>query len=95
MAEQRRRTDAIDPWPPSGGDRGGGHLGTIFLATVLGVGLGLLAAPQPGTKTRRELRKRLASVGEDIGAALFAAGPRNWAAAARRNTRRPLSSSAS
>jgi len=67
MAEQRRRTDAIDPWPPSDDDREGGHLGTIFLATVLGVGLGLLAAPQPGTKTRRELRKRLASVGEDIG----------------------------
>lgn len=68
MVEQRRRTDAMDPWPSTAGDRGGsGHLGTIFLATVLGVGVGLLAAPQPGTKTRRALRKRLATVGEDLG----------------------------
>jgi gas vesicle protein len=67
MAELRRRTDAIDPWPSTGGDRGGSHLGTIFLATVLGVGVGLLAAPQPGAKTRSALRKGLAAVGEDIG----------------------------
>jgi gas vesicle protein len=67
MAELRRRTDAIDPWPATGGARGGGHLGTMFLATVLGVGVGLLAAPQPGVKTRSALRKRLAAVGEDIG----------------------------
>jgi gas vesicle protein len=66
MADQRRRTDAFDPWPPTT-DRGGGHLGALFLATVLGVGVGLLAAPQPGTKTRRALRKRLATVGEGIG----------------------------
>lgn len=67
MAELRRRTDMIDPWPSTGGDRGGGHLGTMLLATVLGVGVGLLAAPQPGAKTRSALRKRLAAVGEDIG----------------------------
>jgi gas vesicle protein len=67
MAELRRRTDLIDPWSSSGGDRGGGHLGPMLLATVLGVGVGLLAAPQPGAKTRSALRKRLAAVGEDIG----------------------------
>jgi gas vesicle protein len=68
MAELRRRTDMIDPWPSSsGGDRGSGHLGTMLLATVLGVGVGLLAAPQPGARTRSALRKRLAAVGEDIG----------------------------
>ena len=67
MAELRRRTDAIDPWFSTGGDRGGGHLGTMFLAAVLGVGVGLLAAPQPGAKTRSALRKRLAALGEDIG----------------------------
>jgi len=67
MAELRRRTDLIDPWLSSGGDRGGSHLGTMLLATVLGVGVGLLAAPQPGAKTRSALRKRLAAVGEDIG----------------------------
>jgi gas vesicle protein len=67
MAELRRRTDVIDPWPSTGADRRGGHLGTMFLATVLGVGVGLLAAPQPGAKTRRALRKGLAAVSEDIG----------------------------
>jgi gas vesicle protein len=67
MAELRRRTDMINPWLSSGGDRGGSHLGTMLLATVLGVGVGLLAAPQPGAKTRSALRKRLAAVGEDIG----------------------------
>jgi len=68
MAELRRRTDLIDPWlSTGGGDRGGGHLGTMLLATVLGVGVGLLAAPQTGARTRSALRKRLAAVGEDIG----------------------------
>ena len=63
----RRRTDLIDPWLSTGGDRGGGRLGTMLIATVLGVGVGLLAAPQPGARTRSALRKRLAAVGEDIG----------------------------
>ena len=67
MADLRRRTDMIDLWPSAGGDRGGGRLGTLLLATVLGVGVGLLAAPQPGARTRSALRKRLAAVGEDIG----------------------------
>ena len=66
MADLRRRTDLIDPWPSTGG-REGGHLGTMLLATVLGVGVGLLAAPQAGASTRRQLRKRLAAMGEDIG----------------------------
>jgi gas vesicle protein len=54
-------------------DRGrgrGGHLGTVLLATVLGAGVGLLAAPQPGTDTRRALRKRLAAAREDFGEGL-------------------------
>lgn|SRR5690349_1098724 len=38
-----------------------GRLSTAVLATMLGVGVGLLAAPQPGTDTRRVLRKRLAA----------------------------------
>jgi gas vesicle protein len=68
MADLRRRTDMIDPWFSTGGGREGGHLGTMLLATVLGVGVGLLAAPQPGARTRSQLRKRLAAMGEDIGA---------------------------
>jgi hypothetical protein len=45
----------------------GGGAGTILLATILGVGVGLLAAPQPGTDTRRDLRKRLATAREGLG----------------------------
>jgi gas vesicle protein len=47
-----------------------GSIGTILLATALGVGVGLLAAPQPGTDTRRALRKRLAAAREDLGEGL-------------------------
>ena len=45
----------------------GGHVGSLFLATALGVGVGLLAAPQTGSETRRVLRRRLAALGEDFG----------------------------
>ena len=37
---------------------------------MLGVGLGLLAAPQPGIKTRKLLLKRLAALGEGVGEGL-------------------------
>jgi gas vesicle protein len=37
------------------------------VAALLGVGVGLLAAPQPGTKTRKLLLKRLAALGEGLG----------------------------
>ena len=42
-------------------------VGTIFLATALGVGIGLLAAPDTGVRTRRRLRKRLETLGDDLG----------------------------
>jgi hypothetical protein len=48
----------------SSGDRSegrGGRIGTVVLATMLGVGVGLLAAPQAGSDTRRTLKKRLAA----------------------------------
>lgn len=48
----------------------GGQVGTLFLATVLGVGVGLLAAPRPGNDTRRALRKRLTTARHDIGEGL-------------------------
>ena len=50
-----------------GGRRGPGGVGTIFLATALGVGIGLLAAPDTGVRTRRRLRKRLETLGDDLG----------------------------
>jgi gas vesicle protein len=65
ISQQRRMDDQIDPWA-TGGNRGG-SAGSLILATLLGVGIGLLAAPQPGNKTRKLLRQRLASLGEGVG----------------------------
>jgi gas vesicle protein len=66
ITQQRRNDDPGDPWSESRG-RGGAGATTLLLATMLGVGIGLLAAPQPGTKTRKLLLKRLAALGEDVG----------------------------
>jgi gas vesicle protein len=50
--------------------RGGGHAariaGAITLAAVVGLGVGMLAAPQEGARTRQQLRRRIASLGEDL-----------------------------
>ncbi len=50
--------------------RSGGHTagiaGAIALAAVVGLGVGLLAAPQAGERTRKALRNRLASLSEDF-----------------------------
>jgi gas vesicle protein len=51
-------------------NRGGRGAGSLLMAALLGVGIGLLAAPQPGAKTRRLLAKRLAALGEDMGEGL-------------------------
>jgi gas vesicle protein len=70
MATQRRGSgDPLDPWFDAS-ERSGPGAGSLLLATVLGVGIGLLAAPQPGTKTRKLLRKRLAALGEGVGESL-------------------------
>jgi gas vesicle protein len=68
ITQQRRIDDPDDPWSSS--RRGGSGAGTLLLATMLGVGVGLLAAPQPGSKTRKLLLKRLASLGEGVGESL-------------------------
>jgi gas vesicle protein len=68
-SKQRRSEDPLDPWF-EGRPSGGPGAGSLLLATVLGVGIGLLAAPQPGTKTRKLLRKRLAALGEGVGESL-------------------------
>lgn len=49
-----------------GGGRGAGIAGAIALAAMVGLGVGLLAAPQPGERTRQQLRRRLASLGENL-----------------------------
>jgi hypothetical protein len=68
-SQQRRMNDPYDPWLAERGRQGSGA-GSLLLATLLGVGIGLLAAPQPGSKTRTLLRKRLASLGEGVGESL-------------------------
>lgn len=66
ITQGRRNNDASDP-ESAGRGRGGPGAGSLLLATLLGLGVGLLAAPQPGTKTRKQLLKRLATLGEDLG----------------------------
>jgi gas vesicle protein len=71
MISQQRRTDEpVDPWLAARSGRGGSGAGSLLLATLLGVGVGLLAAPQPGSKTRKLLRKRLAALSEGVGESL-------------------------
>lgn len=69
ITQGRRNSDPSDPWSSERG-RGGPGAGSLLLATLLGVGVGLLAAPQPGTKTRKQLLERLATLGEDLGEGL-------------------------
>lgn len=69
MITQQRRID--DPGDPSSTARGGGGgSGGLLLGTILGIGIGILAAPQPGTKTRKLLLTRLAALGEGVGEGL-------------------------
>jgi len=70
MATKRRGNgDPLDPWFEAP-ERTGRGAGSLLFATLLGVGIGLLAAPQPGDKTRKLLRKRLAALGEGMGESL-------------------------
>lgn len=69
ITQGRRTNDPSDPWSAERG-RGGPGAGSLLLATLLGIGVGLLAAPQPGSKTRKQLLKRLAALGDDVGEGL-------------------------
>jgi len=68
MTKRQRRFDDADF--DFGDSRRGAGVGTIFLATALGVGIGLLAAPDAGLKTRRRLRKRFETLSGDLGEGL-------------------------
>jgi gas vesicle protein len=70
ITQQRRSDDLSDPWSSARSGRGGSGATSLLLATLLGVGVGLLAAPQSGDKTRKLLRKRLAALGEGVGESL-------------------------
>ncbi len=69
MSRHQRRFDDSADW--SAARRGSGTSGgSLFLATAIGVGIGLLAAPQPGAKTRKRLRKQLAALSAEFGEGL-------------------------
>lgn len=70
VTQQGRINDPTDPWSERPGGRGGRGAGSLLVAALLGVGIGLLAAPQPGTKTRKLLLKRLAAMSEGMGEGL-------------------------
>jgi len=67
MTSHKRRIDDLPETRRSEGRRAGATIGTILFATALGVGLGLLAAPEPGVQTRQRLKKRLGELSEDFG----------------------------
>jgi gas vesicle protein len=69
ITQGRRVTDPLDSWS-SERAKGGPGAGSLLIATLLGIGVGLLAAPQPGVKTRKQLLKRLAALGQDLGEGL-------------------------
>src|SRR5215204_618649 len=70
VTHQSRGNDPTGRWSEGSERSGGRGAGSLLVATLLGVGIGLLAAPQPGTKTRKLLQERLAALGEGMGEGL-------------------------
>jgi gas vesicle protein len=74
--------------PPEDEGRGlGGFAAGVLVGAVLGVGLGLLFAPERGDATRRRLRKRLARLRERAEGGLETAGKRTRKELDRRRQR--------
>jgi gas vesicle protein len=67
MTSHNRRIDDLPGPRRSEGRRPAATIGTVLFATALGVGLGLLAAPEPGVQTRKRLKKRLSELSGDLG----------------------------
>ena len=67
ITQHSKSNDATDARSEDGGGRRGHGAGALLVAALVGVGVGLLAAPQPGTKTRKLLLKRLAALSEGMG----------------------------
>jgi gas vesicle protein len=70
MITQQSKIDDLDDRELGGRRRAGATAGSLLVATALGIGIGLLAAPQAGVKTRKLLRKRIAELGESLGEGL-------------------------
>jgi len=62
----------------------GGFAAGVLFGAVLGVGIGLLLAPERGATTRRRLGRRLERLREDAGEGLERAGKRTRKELARR-----------
>jgi gas vesicle protein len=67
ITQHSKSNDPTNAWSEDGGGGRGRGAGSLLAAALLGVGLGLLAAPQPGAKTRKLLLKRLAALSEGMG----------------------------
>lgn len=67
ITQHSRSNDSTNASSEDSGGRRGPRAGSLLIAALLGVGVGLLAAPQPGTKTRKLLLNRLAALGEGLG----------------------------
>jgi len=69
------------------GRRPTGFSAGILLGVMIGAGIALLFAPEPGQKTRSRLRKRVRSLGEDARDEIDRAGSRTRKELLRRKRR--------
>jgi gas vesicle protein len=67
--------------------RRAGFVSGLMLGILVGAGFALLFAPEPGSKTRVRLKKRMRSLQEDAGDAIDRAGSRTRKQLLRRQRR--------
>jgi len=67
ITQHSRSNDSTNASSEDSGGRRGPGAGSLLVAALLGVGVGLLAAPHPGTKTRKLVLNRLAALSEGLG----------------------------
>ena len=67
ITQHSRSNDSSNASSEDSGGRRGPGAGSLLMAALLGVGVGLLAAPHPGTKTRKLVLNRLAALSEGLG----------------------------
>ena len=67
ITQHSRSNDSTNASSEDSGARRGPGAGALLMAALLGVGVGLLAAPHPGTKTRKLVLNRLAALSEGLG----------------------------
>jgi gas vesicle protein len=85
--EEARGNSSGETQASKGGRRPSGFSAGIILGVMIGAGIALLFAPEPGRKTRSRLRKRVRSLGEDALDGLDRAGSRTRKELLRRKRR--------